>query len=420
MNNLEYIFDDIESCEEIGSFNDEFVYDIEMDDDSHTFIANDILVHNSLFVSFYPVIKNCQWKDNFFNDETMEKVNKTFIVLEGRKEVSIDNKNCLGISKTISEFKELLNLSPDIIFICGKYVKDRELNSIISEHKLTNIYWNWTDELDFIMGIDKFKFADYFSNELEKFADRFGVDNIEEFELERVSESIISLAKKKYIQHIVYEDGVPYDRFKYLFPKGVELVRSSTPFFAREKIIEIVKYLFRHPDDFNIKELLSLVKTLRKEFELANIDDIAMQSSCSNYESKVLDDKTGLNFVLGAHFAVKCSAYYNYLLHNNKDVQEKYEFIKSGTKIKYYYCKDPSVNPIFGYIRGSLPVEFAPEIDYSIQFSKAILSPINSIIEPLGMPAITDRLTIVMSIFGSISPSPKGLTSSKNDDGSDD
>jgi DNA polymerase elongation subunit (family B) len=126
------------------------------------------------------------------------------------------------------------------------------------------------------MGIDKFKFADYFSTQLESFAERFGVDNIEEFELERVSESIISLAKKKYIQHIVYEDGVPYDRFKYLFPKGVELVRSSTPFFAREKIIEIVKYLFRHPDDFNIKELLSLVKTLRKEFELADIDDIAM------------------------------------------------------------------------------------------------------------------------------------------------
>ena len=55
---------------------------------------------------------------------------------------------------------------------------------------------------------------------------------------------------------------------------------------------------------------------------------------------------------------------------------------------------------MFGYIRGSYPIEIAPEIDYDAQFSKAILSPINSIIEPLGLPEITSRLTIVMDIFG--------------------
>ncbi len=50
-------------------------------------------------------------------------------------------------------------------------------------------------------------------------------------------------------------------------------------------------------------------------------------------------------------------------------------------------------------MRGSFPHEFAPAIDYDIQFEKAILSPINSIIAPLGMPEITKRLTIVMDIF---------------------
>jgi hypothetical protein len=50
-------------------------------------------------------------------------------------------------------------------------------------------------------------------------------------------------------------------------------------------------------------------------------------------------------------------------------------------------------------MRGSFPIEFAPEIDMDIQFSKAILSPINSIIEPLGMPTITNRLSIIMDIF---------------------
>jgi hypothetical protein len=241
----------------------------------------------------------------------------------------------------------------------------------------------------------------YFKQCLEDYAASFGVENKEDFELEKISESIINIAKKKYIQHILYEDGIPFDRMKYIFPKGVELVRSSTPLFARDKIVDIVKYLFSHPDTFNIKELLKLVKNLRKEFELADIDDIAMQSSCSNYEDKCLNDKDKLEFVSGAHFAVKSSAYYNFLLNRNKSLQAKYEFIKSGTKIKYYYVKDKSMNDTFAYIRGSYPIEMAPEIDLDTQFEKCILSPINSIVAPLGLPEITKRLSVVMDIFGS-------------------
>jgi DNA polymerase elongation subunit (family B) len=260
----------------------------------------------------------------------------------------------------------------------------------------------YSSELDFIHALDKNRYAGYFKKCLDEHAQTYGVENKQDFELERISESIISIAKKKYIQHIVYEDGIPYDRMSYIFPKGVELVRSSTPLFARDKIVGIVKYLFEHPDTFNIKELLKLVKNLKKEFDLCvpdKIDDICMQSSCSKYEDKVLNDKTKLEFVSGAHFAVKASAYHNYLLHRNKSIQNKYEFIKSGDKIKYYYCKDKSLNDIFAYTRGSYPIEMAPEIDLDTQFDKCILSPINSIIEPLGLPLITKRLSVVLDIF---------------------
>jgi hypothetical protein len=86
-------------------------------------------------------------------------------------------------------------------------------------------------------------------------------------------------------------------------------------------------------------------------------------------------------------------------LSQHKKLQDKYEFIKSGTKIKYYSCKDKSINDTFSYMRGSFPIEFAPEIDMELQFYKAILSPINSIIEPLGMPEISKRLSVIMDIF---------------------
>jgi len=356
---------------------------------------------DSLFVSFEPAIQHCEWRNLILNQ--IDSISKSFIFLEKRQETKISNSNCLGHFRSVDDLKEFLtDNKPELIIVDGYFTKDRSFTSKDVQDLIKDIevQWNWDNELDLIHGMDAFRYGGYFKKCLEEYAGSYGVKNREDFELERVSESIINLAKKKYIQHIVYEDGIPYDRLTYIFPKGVELVRSSTPAFAREKIVEIVKYLFAHPDDFNIRDLLKLVKNLRKEFELADIDDISMQSSCSNYDNKVLEDKTKLEFVSGAHFAVKSAAYYNYLLYQNKSLQSKYENIKSGTKIKYYYCKNKKMNDMFAFIRGSYPIEFAPEIDYDEQFMKSILSPINSIIEPLGMPEITKRLSVVLDIFG--------------------
>lgn len=361
---------------------------------------------DSLFVSFKPAIDHCDWKNVFYNN--LDKLTKKFYIITGREDIATSNPNCQGIWKfdtkdeKIENIKDVIKYECEYVIVDGFWVKDRDFDKFVSDNNLSDkIKWNWTCELDFIHGLDHYRYGGYFKKCLEEYAESFGVENKEDFELERISESIISIAKKKYIQHILYEDGIPFERLGYIFPKGVELVRSSTPAFARDKIVGIVKYLFSHPDTFNIKDLLKLVKQLRKEFELADIDDICMQSSVSNYETKVLHDSSlPLQFVSGAHFAVKSAAHYNYLLMKSKEHQQKYEFIKSGTKIKYYCCKDKSVTDMFAYIRGSYPMEFAPQIDYDEQFAKSILSPVNSIIEPLGMPEITKRLSVVMDIFG--------------------
>ena len=49
---LKYEFEDIESIEQLEDFDNEYVYDIEVDDNSHTFIANDILIHNSVYITY--------------------------------------------------------------------------------------------------------------------------------------------------------------------------------------------------------------------------------------------------------------------------------------------------------------------------------------------------------------------------------
>lgn len=379
---------------------------------------------DSLFVSFKPAIDNCEWKNLFFNN--LDRLIKSHVIIKGKEDIKTDNPNCLGIFEFDEKSQELIDAvnQAEFVLVDGKYIKNRSFEAFIKTHSLADkLRWNWAYELDFIQGLDYYRYAGYFKKCLEEYAESYGVDNKEDFELERISESVIYLAKKKYIQHIVHEDGINYDRLNYIYPKGVELVRSSTPAFAREKIMDVIKYLFAHPDTFTIKELLKLVKNLKREFDLCvpdKIDDICMQSSCSNYHEKVINDKDKLEFVSGAHFAVKASAYYNYLLNKNKELQDKYEPVKSGSKIKYYYTKNSTLNNVFAYMRGSYPIEFAPEIDLDEQFDKCILSPINSILEPLKMPEITKRLSVVLDIFGSSLAKKREKTQEEKEQEEDD
>lgn len=367
---------------------------------------------DSLFVSFKPAIEHCDWKNVFIDN--LDKINKKFVIIQGRDKLDKPEGNdlCIGLfdlhfndPENITQFKETIETEkPELIIIDGKWIKNRDIDKLFKELNITDkVKWNWSFELDFIHGLDYYRYAGYFKKCLEEYAAGYGVKNREDFELERISESVIYIAKKKYIQNIRFEDGIPYDKLSYFYSKGVEIVRRSTPLFVRDKVMDVIKYIFSNPETFNIKDLLKQVKKLRKEFDLCvpdMLDDISMQSSCSNYTQYVLEDNNKLVFADKAPASVKAAAYYNHMLHKNKELQSKYEFLKSGSKIKYYYCKDSSVNKIFAFIRGSYPIEFAPEIDLDLQFEKCFLSPVNSIIEPLGMPEITKRLSVVLDIFG--------------------
>ena len=52
----------IKSAEQLDDFQDEYVYDIEVED-THTFFGNDILVHNSIYVEFGRIVNYCNITD---------------------------------------------------------------------------------------------------------------------------------------------------------------------------------------------------------------------------------------------------------------------------------------------------------------------------------------------------------------------
>ena len=319
---MEYYLDDIESIECIGSFEDEYVYDIEVDDDTHTFIGNDILVHNSLYISMTPLMDSCEY--------------------------------------TGDELKWILHFN-------GLFVKH------------------------------------LFNDFLEEYAKPYGVKNLHDFELETINKSALHIQKKHYINNVVYEDGVFYEDLSHYYPKGVEIVKSSTPLFVRENIWEFINYLFKNPGNVNIKEVLKIMKNLKKQFMLANIEDISMTTSLSNYEHKVLDDQATCECVKGAHFSVKAASLHNYLLNKNTDFKTKYDLLRGG-KVKYYYCKH-DYGERFAYLRSFHPTEITSkegvEVDYDEQFAKTFLSIANRFIEPIGLPVINKRLSVLNSIFSS-------------------
>jgi len=262
--------------------------------------------------------------------------------------------------------------------------------------------YGWRNNpLDFILFVSKFRLQPYFKEKLDQYAKKYNVENIQDFELEQISKSIIFLQKKMYVKNVVWDEGVLCEPETNLQAKGVDIVRSSSPAFVREHIPRILKYFFENPDTYNDRELVKLVRNLKDLFKLQQIEDISMSSSCSNYNIKVIDDVDTLSVEKGTHHAVKAAALHNFLLNNNSNYKSKYNLIKSGTKVKYYYTKS-KLNDEFAYVNGQYPKEIADKyapIDIDKQFEKTILGIVNRFGQALGLSKLNSGLTFTLSLF---------------------
>ena len=110
-----------------------------------------------------------------------------------------------------------------------------------------------------------------------------------------------------------------------------------------------------------------------------------------NYNEYCINDKTDYLYKDKCPINVRASIYYNYIINSNK-LNDKYELINSGNKIKFYYCKDKNFD-VVAFKPGLYPDGIIPEIDNDIMFAKTVLVPINSILEAIEKPLINDNLT---------------------------
>jgi hypothetical protein len=321
METMKYEFDEVESCEQIGMFNDEYVYDLDMGDS--TFIANDILVHNSVYMTFQEILK------------------------------------------TIKED------------ITGK-------------------------EIEILHEITNYRLKGFFKNAFEIYAKRFNTVNLQDFELETISFAAILLAKKKYVLDIAWDDSDTYFKEQSkVKPKGVEMVQSSTPPFARKHLINLLKILFVEKRELNMMKYVKGLKELRKQFELDDIDNTAMGSGIGDYEKGIKDDLDV--FTVNSHcpIHVKAAGIYNFRLNQNPELKKKYSMIRSGDKVKYYHAVDESRSGmnVFAFLPGEFPYEIAPQVNWDLQFAKSMLSPLNRFLSAMGYAQISDSLVVSRQLF---------------------
>lgn len=330
---LEFYIDDIIECKCIGQFDDEYVYDIEMNDKNHTFFANNILVHNSAYVTLQPIIDACH--------------------IPQEQELDFD----------LAFYGEILE------------------------------------------GYMDAKFEDYAKMHNCK-------KNLEKFELEKISRSILCLAKKNYMCDVAWLDsGEKCDPLTHVTYTGFDVVRGSTPPFVREELKKFTEFVL---DKINSgtkptqAEIVQKMREVKNRFAMQHPNDISKGSSISDYEKFVKNEKgktiefftqgsTDSDRKLSVPIHVRAAAVYNNMLYTKaKKYLSKYSIIHSGDKVRFYYVNEDAV---FGFVPDRFPAEFAPPMDIDIQFDKMLLSPMNRMVVALGYNEIPPTLTYTAGLF---------------------
>jgi DNA polymerase elongation subunit (family B) len=154
------------------------------------------------------------------------------------------------------------------------------------------------------------------------------------FKRESIIDKGLFLEKKRYVAHVVDDEGIECDKWKYV---GVEVVRTSMPKAIKPYVKKIIETMLDTRDRIKtnavVNEAYDVFKALKPE-EVAYVMGI---KDLDKHASKAKE----FSLPKGAPVHVKSAHNYNVLL-KKLDMTAKYEAIQSGDKIRWMYIATPN------------------------------------------------------------------------------
>lgn len=201
--------------------------------------------------------------------------------------------------------------------------------------------------------------------------------NLFDMKREAIAKNFIIRAKKNYIMTVYDNEGVrfadPYHKMM-----GIEVVRTSHPLMVREALKEALIMVMNG----NSQDVIEFTHKFKEEFMSAPISKIGSPRSIRDIEKYTEngDGRTIKKGIKGLPINVNAAIMYNKLIHKN-NLQNKYDYIRNASKIKFLPLKEP--NPINSHVIGFidvLPPEFALDeyIDKETHFDKVYIKPLES------------------------------------------
>lgn len=205
-----------------------------------------------------------------------------------------------------------------------------------------------------------------------------GYENKMYMKREKICSNAIFTGKKHYILSVFDNEGVRYAEPQITIV-GLEMVKTSTPILIREKLKGMVKILLNGSES----ELQSNILEYENQFKTMVPEDIAFPrgvNGINEYSDSVQMYKKG------TPIHVRGSLIFNHQL-KTLGLENKYQKIKDGDKIKFIYLKTPNIfhENVISFI-DKLPDEFQllNYIDYNLMFDKVFLAAIRNITDSIG------------------------------------
>ena len=218
------------------------------------------------------------------------------------------------------------------------------------------------------------------------------------FKREMIADIGVFLQKKRYVIHVLDDEGIPMNKYKYT---GVEVVRSTMPDAIKPYVKRIIETML---STCNSTETNAVLNETYKKFKELPIEDIAFVSGIKGYE-KYSTQCNEFTTCKGMPAHVK-AAYYHNLLLKKFDIDKEYEEISSGDKVRFFYVQKPNPyninNVAFKYY---LPDEFRANLkmDYELMFEKIIYSAIERFYDNVSWPIQKPGSAVKTNLFDLLS-----------------